>query len=229
MTSFTLDLLDYTPITGALLLEEAPPPVQFYRQPHDLEMLNYNLGDSGRKYMGDGYRAGKVRSNAVDNGKTIPAVFRLLPSHSTKLSADWLAFWRALNWEFKDDILDTLIADNFAWTNNTADIPAFDQPRVCGGAILTGSPADGYLMIDSLLTSQPVPSATDVLACPWLWYYGTEVNPKGVPTYITRTARDGMKKPVRVPILSRLPLYAPVAWMHKLPLGWVPPNALWMA
>jgi hypothetical protein len=225
MTTFTLSLASTKPFTASLA------PVQFWRQPFDLEIRDYNMDNEnmGRQFMGPGYRSGPVRARAVESGKTIPAVFRVLPSQQTKLEPEHLQLWRRLNWEFADNILETLIDDHFAWTNGTADIPAFDQARVCGGALLRGAVADGYLMIDSILTSQPVPPASEVLGKSWLWYYATEVNPRGVVTFINRTAKDGTKKPVRVPLISRLPLYVPVAWLHRLPAGFVPPSALWMA
>jgi len=202
----------------------APVPVpQYFRHPHDREIKDFNAGL--RTYIGDW--SGPVRNNAANTGKTIPEVYRMFPDQQTRLYPDHLKLWRELNWEFKDDILSTLIVDNFAWTNNTADIPAFHAPLLCGGAILRGGVDSGYLWIDSLLTSEPVPPAEIILNKPWLWYYGTEVNPDGVVTYITRMAKDGTRKPVRVPILSRLPLYLPLVWLHKLPLGFIPPSPLW--
>jgi hypothetical protein len=81
-----------------------------------------------------------------------------------------------------------------------------------------------------MLSSDPTPPVTEVLSKPWLWYWGVEVNGKGQVTFITRARADGSgnRIPVRVPLITRLPVYLQLIWLDKLPPGYIPPSALWM-
>ena len=222
----------------------APSPaqlVQYYRQPHDIEIQNYNAGY--RTYLGDGVRTGPVRDSVVNTGKGMPEVYRLLPDHQVPLECRWIKLWRNLNPMLSDERFGTLLGNGLAWTNRTgwpgryncltgadagAQDPAFDAARICGGAIFKGKEQDGYLYIESLLTSQATPTAADILEKPWLWYWGTTVLPTGQVNYITRLGTDGKHHPVRVPLLTRLPVRLSLSWLDRLPMGFIPPTPMWL-
>ena len=226
-------------------------PLQLYRMPHDIERRNYNLNDKtlGCAFMGDGYRSGPVR-NAVMNDpsnptkKPMPEVYRIYPDHQTLLPCRWVTLWRNMNSELSVKQFGTLMDTRLAWMNNTgtperrncltgenmeAKDPAFDAARLCGGAIVkTRSISNGIAYLESMLTSDTVPTADWVIARPWLWYWGTAVTRTGQVNRIMRTGLDGQLKPVRIPFLTRLPVYVPLSWLDPLTPGFLPP-ATWMA
>ena len=84
------------------------------------------------------------------------------------------------------------------------------------------------LNLETIRTNEPAPAVADVLARPWLWYWGTAVTRTGQVNLIQRTGMDGQLHPVRVPVITRLAVYVPLKWLHKLPAGYVPPDARWM-
>lgn len=92
------------------------------------------------------------------------------------------------------------------------------------------------LNISGYLTSQTPPDLSyREIAKAWVekhqdkWYWGTTVIKTGQVNYIVRLSLTNTMIPVRIPILSRLPLYAPLSWFHKMPLGSSVPDAKWMA
>ena len=84
------------------------------------------------------------------------------------------------------------------------------------------------LNLETILTSEPAPAASDVLAKPWLWYWGTAVTRTGQVNRIMRLGMDGQLKPVRIPLLTRLPVYVPLSWLDQLPPGFLT-EPTWMA
>jgi hypothetical protein len=231
------------PISFTLAIGEPLDDFQFWRHPHDVEIKDYNApNDSGRMYMGDGYRLGKVRQRAVDSGKSLPEVYRLDPDQVTPLQNDFIHLWKDINPELSIEVFSTLLDPNYAWTNNTGwpghynhltgelatgekgpyEPPAFHAPLINGGALLKGAEQGGYLFIENINTSEPAPSAPYVLERPWLYFYGTQVNPSGVVTYINRRGMDGNLYPVRVPFITRFPVYAPLSWLDRLPADFNP-------
>jgi hypothetical protein len=211
---------------------ELPLPV-LWRQPHDREL--YLPGPStrspDRNYRGDAL--GSVRDTG---GQTIPEPFRVYPDHQTPLDCGWQSLIRAINPEHKPDVTDKVLDHHWILANNTgigeadrkncrngdnmsdpaAKWPALHTPIICGGATLSGTVDGELLRIESLLTGNPVPSAEYVLSRPWLWFWLTEINPAGVVTYMTLSAQDGTRKPVRMPLVSRLPLWLPLPWLHRV-------------
>jgi len=213
---------------------------QYYRKPHDVEMINYDLDEKiGWVYKGDGYHSGPVRGTVVNNPenplkKGMPEVYRVYPQHQTPLNCDWQWFWRELNPELTDKSFCTLLGGGLAWMNNTGfpgrkncilqedteqKYPAFHSPIINGGATLKGVERNGYLLIDGLLTSETIPDPMQTIEKFWLWYWGTTVTKTGRVNYIVRLAKNGSYIPVRIPILSRYQLYAPLNWFDKLPIG----------
>lgn len=225
-----------------------PPGLQLFRQPHDVEMRRGTSAASlDRVYMGDGARSGPVRESVAESGKTLPEVYRLTPDHQTALPPSWIRLWRDLNPMYSTETFITVLGNTYAWTNNTgwpgrkncltgelmddplAKDPAFHAPLINGGALLKGQEVDGYLLIDSMSTGwAQVPTAEWVLERPWYWFYGTQVNPDGVVTFMTRTGTDGQRHPIRVPFVTRLPVSLPLAWLDRLPVGFIPSDPRWM-
>ncbi len=233
------------PISITFEKTEAPPqpvPVQYYRKPHDIEIISYDTRDW--RYGGDGYRAGTVRECVRDADEPMPEVYRLQPDQVTPIDCAWQKLWRDLNPLLDIDKWATLLGNNLAWTNRTGfpgrrncltgadadkQFPVFDAPRICGGAILKGQEDNGWLLIESMLISDPVPDAAEILAKPWLWYWGTGVRPDGGINLIMRKGMDGTMYPVRVPLLTKYRVKLPLLYLHKMPLGAQIPDARWMA
>jgi hypothetical protein len=217
--------------------------VQYFRQPHDVEVLipGPSAKSPDRNYQGnaDGY------GRDTGGKRAIPEPYRLLPDHQTPLNCEFQKLIRDCNPEHKPDVVDNILDQAWILANNTGigapgrkncrtgavgdKWPALHAPIICGGALLRPlSIVDGYVYVESILTSNPVPCASLVLACPWLWFWLVEVNAHGQVTFMTLSALDGTRKPVRMPLLSRYTLYAKASWLHKLPMGFIPPSALWL-
>lgn len=215
------------------------PPIQYYRQPHDLEIIHYDEPENWN-YGGDGYRKGKVRGNAPT-----PEVYRFRDSDfSTPISCDWIRMWRNMNPMLTDKSFSTLLGSGLAWLNNTGSPPhsncilnyvgdgkdpSFNPMIRNGGQVFRGKERDGFLLVESLMTDESVPSAAYVIARPWLWGWGVTVLPDGRINYIVRRAKDGSMIHVRVPLISKAQLKIRLPELHKLPLGSPVPDPTWMA
>lgn len=220
------------------------PPIQLYRQPHDVEIYHYDEPEDWR-YGGDGYRDGSVRKGKAFNTIPLPEVYRCKDSdHATQLSCAWLHLWKNINPELTRNSWGTLLDSGLAWMNDTGSpphsncvtkyigdgkSPSFHTPIRNGGAILKGVEQDGFLLVENLHTSNPVPTSDYVLERPWLWYWGTSVRKDGGINYIVRKGLDGTMKHVRIPFITRLPVKIPLEQLHKLPLGSPIPPPTWMA
>jgi hypothetical protein len=243
MASITHSLLVYS--DGNVQVRE-----QFYRKPHDLEIVRYNEPEDWR-YGGDGYRSGPVR-NAVLNDprnpqqKPMPQVYRTFPDHVINLRCAAVRLIRDINHpQIADKQISTLLNSNFAFSNNTGfperyncltgenageKDPALHSPILTGGAVLKPLEIVGdMLYYDYIDMNKHLPTASDVIARPWLWFWITAVTSTGQVNMVTRLGTDGLYYPVRMPIFSERPLYAPVSWFHKLPMGFWPASASWMA
>lgn len=218
------------------------PAVRLYRQPHDVEIIHYDEPENWA-YGGDGYRRGAVRNVAEDSPK--PEVYRFKDSDfQTPISCAWITLWRNMNPMLTDISFSSLLASGLAWMNNTGapphsncvinyvgdgKDPSFHTPIRNGGQVFTGVEQNGFLLVESLLTSSPVPSAAWVIARPWLWGWGVSVKPNGDINYIVRKGRDGTMHNVRVPLITKLPVKIRLEELHKLPLGTPVPDPTWMA
>jgi hypothetical protein len=220
-----------------------PNLIQFYRHPHDIEIKSYDLGYDGGGWQYMAYTSGLVRKSVRNLGKALPEVYRLEPDQQTSLDCDWQKLWKDLNPMLSKRTWSTLLGNALAWTNrtgfpgrhdciNNTDIdspfPAFDAPRVCGGAILKGVEQGDYLLIESLLKDNRVPSAREVLSKRWLWFYGTSINPEGQVNLIMKPGIDGTYYPVRVPLITKNPVKLKLNTLHKLPIGFIPMDARWL-
>ena len=218
---------------------ETPELVQYYRVPHDIERVNVNADNF--KYAGN--RSGRVRQAVLDKGEALPEVYRLNPNHHTVLSCPYQWMWKNINPNLSPQKWATLMGNQLMLMNHPADeqfyncvtgegagepFPRFDQPRVCGGAILAGIEELGKLWIDSMVITQPVKPWGNVLDNPAWWYWATSINPRGEINLITREGMDGNRYPVRIPVLTHYSVWLPLDELHKLPLGFVPHDARWI-
>lgn len=212
-------------------LTEIQEPVQLYRKPHDIEIYSYDSGDW--RYGGAGYRSGRRRSAAALN--PMPEVYRLEPDHVTLLNCDCQRLWWELNPELSARTQSTLLDNGLAFCNHGTGFPyrhncltgehpelkdpAFDAPRDCGGALHKGIEQDGYLMIESILTTKPIPAGRDVIDKPWLWYWMTSVRPDGGINIVRRTSLTGALVPVKIPLITNQPVKIRLDFLDKLPIG----------
>ncbi len=235
--------MEYFEFNGQRFVEE----YSYYRVPHDIERVRmYVTGTQKPDLTYMGTHTGSVRKSVMDLKAALPEVYRVDPNHSTLLSAKWQWFWRHLNPKLSDKRFATLFDSYLAWCNGTGngkrnnyitgdlghdkDI-AFDQARLCGGAIVKGRFNSGRVMIKSILTNDPVPDPVYLIAHPeeCLWYWGTSVNPSGQINLITREGVDGQRYPVRIPILTALPIYLPANQFHPLSFAFSEfPDARWI-
>lgn len=206
----------------------------YYRIPHDIERYNYDFGDL--RYAGA--RIGVVRAEIRNAGVARPEVYRVYPSQTTPIGYAHQWLWKNINPELSNDKFCTLLGNSLAWTNNTGfpgrrnyilnkdlnlQLPTFHTALVNGGMILEGEEDGDKVWIKSLLVSDPVPIATEVLNSK-LWSWGTSVIPKdGSINYITRKSKLGEFIPVRILFLTKTVVWLPKDELHKLPNGFFPP------
>jgi hypothetical protein len=218
------------------------PPVQLYRVPHDIERFNVDLDDEVQGLVYTGARFGKVRKEIRDAGVARPEIYRCNPDHPTRIAEGHQWLWKNINPDLSNSKWATLLGNELAWTNNTGfpgrrdyvnhrdldkEYPRFHASLVNGGMILEGIEDGDKIWIKSLLTSDPIPTSTDLLKT-HLWSWGVSVIPKnGSINYITRLGIDGTLKRVRVPLLTTQRIWLYKSHLHKLPLGFEPPPT-WM-
>jgi hypothetical protein len=230
----------------------APPAVQYYRVVHDVERVDWNAKDLRYRGNVDAYKGdltgGEPRKiYGIDPAtglpvrilKPFPEVYRLKIDHQTIINCAWQHLWRALNPNLDNGKWSTLLGNKLAWTNGTGfpghwncitgedaglPLPRFDAPRICGGAIVTGRVEGSRLWIDTMLVNNPPPPAADALC-----YYGTSVNPQGEINLIQRLGLDGRYYPVRVPLVTTIAVYLPVAELHALADNAPLPDATWLS
>jgi hypothetical protein len=220
-------------------IDKKEQPKQFYRVPHDIERFDWNSKDF--RYGGDGYVEGPVRNPATVEPQ--PEVYRYDPDHHVVLDCGWQLLWRNLNPKLSALKWSKLLGNGLAWCNGsgfpghhncilheevTQDYPRFDQARTCGGAILTGEERDGLLYIETLKISQSIPSVEEVMSKPWLWYWGTSINPEGNIRIITREGMNGSLYGVIIPNLTEKQVTLPLNELDKLPLGQELPSPTWL-
>lgn len=220
-----------------------PSNTKLYRVPHDIERVRMYVRDGeDEDFRYTGRRDGSVRNSVIEKGDALPEVYRAYPDHQTSLSESFQWMWRYMNLMLSDKTFSSLGGDKLAWTNGTgfttrhnyilsenvdAKDPAFDAPRFCGGAVVRGVKVGDKVFVVSMLTSEPVRKTQDIIDDPTLWYWGTSVNPSGEVNMITRVGVDGLRYSVRIPVLTRLPIYLPTDELHELPAGFIP-DPRWM-
>ena len=135
-----------------------------------------------------------------------------------------------MNSHLTNDQFSALMSNNLAFTNGTGvpgrnnyitgDIgydkdPAFDQARVCGGAILFGYESGGSLIVKTIDTKQPLPSPADVFAMR-LYYEAVNIDWTANGPVI-RPLKGAWGKPVYMPIISSTQASFPLSGLTKIP------------
>jgi hypothetical protein len=155
----------------------------------------------------------------------VPEVFRLSPWHGIQLNRQWQEFTYAINqpgltpekWRVLYDFRRAFTNNGagYDWNSNippkqdwinmrdttAADLPRFDGPRICGGAVVTGRVDGGWLWLDYLDANQPPPQ--DVK--PWHKFCAVNVRPDGISKFPQRGGLD-----VWIPLIGRQPLAIPL-------------------
>jgi hypothetical protein len=230
--SFILDSRRYVAETGFIRL----------RLPHDVERVNVNSDAPGS----DDYipntsnpaRRGVVRDDVMDSGMPLPEVFRFQPGHSVLLTEPLQKLWFGINPELSGEKWRRLLGSSLAFCNNstgfgggtphadyvngkdlTAKPPSFDFSRFCGGAEVRGRVVGDRVIIQSVLTSGPLPTAEELLASPHLWFYGTSIAPSGAIYYIRKMGLDGTLVKVRIPLFTEQEIWLPRREVHILAAG----------
>ena len=88
------------------------------------------------------------------------------------------------------------------------DLPRFDQPRICGGAVVTGRVEGAQLWIDTLDATKPPPAVTDVK--PWQKFCAVTVKDGRIGRFPQGDGRD-----VWVPLIARQPVYLPLSSLQR--------------
>ena len=192
--------------------EVVPEPAR-WRHPHDKELraatVKADVTSTDRVYRGAA--TGEARPMTFPS---VPEVYQILPAYgATPLSSAWVDFVCELNYELPRETAMKIFDPHWAF-NNGRELPGWDKPRVCGGATLSGVVDGSRLMLDYIDTGDAVPDVQWVLDRPWLWFYGTQVAQSGNVSYMTLGIGDGVRVPVRVPLLYNQPVYLPTAWLH---------------
>jgi hypothetical protein len=195
---------------GVRYLPEAAQPVtpQLYRVKHDAELP-----------------AGIWRTG-------VPEVFRLSPWHGIPLNRAWQEFTFQLNQPgLTGEKWRVLYDYRRAFTNNGAgydypsrteekadwintrdtgarDLPRFDGPRICGGAVVTGRVEGSLFWLHYLDANGPPPAVADVK--PWEKFCATTVTANGIGRFPQRGGMD-----VWVPLIARQPVYLPLANLQR--------------
>lgn len=96
------------------------------------------------------------------------------------------------------------------------------------GYIIASLTETNVLKIDNLRVSDPAPTKEQLLAQRHLWFEGTAVTPSGRVNNMVKKGIDGQMKKIRVPFITKEPVYVPLGWVHKLDPGFIPPSATWL-
>jgi hypothetical protein len=214
------------------------------RIPHDVERVDMDAGDDGdRRYRPNVGMSGMgiVRRTIRESGKSRPEIYRVEPDHTTPIAERHQWLWKDINPELSGIRWATLLGNKLAWTNSSGfpgrrdyinnldmdkSLPNFDAARVNGGMIVKITIDGNIAWIDSLLTSDPVPSVEYFLNT-HRWSWGTGVTPKGTINYIPRLGIDGMYKHVRIPLITKQKIWLPIDELHILKFGEPIPNPTW--
>lgn len=172
----------------------------------------------------------------------LPEVFRLDPDIHVPLTRERQWLWRNMNPHITDLQWTALLGNTLAFTNGTGfpgkrnwilgqDLdkqdPAFDQTRVCGGAVLCGREYGSKLFIESIDVNKPLPTAEYVLRRRWLYYEAINIdgyNRDEVAYGIIRPFKGNWGKRVYIPLLTVQEMSYPLNLLEKLPLGSIIPS-----
>jgi hypothetical protein len=188
---------------------EQPAVRRLYWFPHDTH--RYNFDDRLRqRSQGWAYNPagnGPIRQIVIDKQMSRPEVYRCSPAHSFRMTQPWLDLLAGINPELIPEEALSILHESVAYCNTQTFL--LDQIRICGGATVEFLKQEGNLIyFRTILTTQPIPSAADVLADPALWHYVTGIQPDGDINFVNRWALGRqVKKPVRMLNISSVPVF----------------------
>lgn len=191
---------------------------QLYRVRHDLEL-------------------GGVRQVVTERGVPLPEVYPLFPNQFTKLGRDWQFLWKGINPQLSPlDWRKLLTNERFATNGNGFGDPedprvdfvnglniGADEPKIealfCGGACVTGVETvyrgELALQVNVLNGNDPVPTVDWMWAHPEYMFEAVSVRPDGRVQSFSLTPFAEL-----VPLIAQdLPVYYPLEFLEKLPLG----------
>jgi lysozyme len=164
----------------------------------------------------------------------LPEVFRLEPLHSIPLNREWQLFTKALNPTMEPKKWRALFAYSRAFTNNGAGydrpgdspkadfvngrdiksirMPAFDQPRICGGALVTGRVEGNRLWLSYIDASKSPPDIADVRL--WQKFCALNVTANGISKFPQGGGAD-----VWIPLIARIPVSISLSKLEKLDMS----------
>jgi hypothetical protein len=201
---------------------------QLYWIPHDRYRFDYDDEDrehsKGWAYNPAG--TGPARHVAREKQVSMPEVYRFNPGHSTRIIEPFLDLLCDLNPMLSREKTMVLLGTGVAWCNTNWGV--FDQPRLCGGAVVEGiNDGNGKIWIKTMSVQRPAPTAQFVLDN-FLSYIATEVKPDGRINLIQKIGIDGARHPARMIMLTSQAIYAPADEVLKLPPGFIPPSPHWV-
>jgi len=100
-------------------------------------------------------------------------------------------------------------ADFVSPQDTSSPLPAFDKPRLCGGATVRATLKDGKYWIDTLTSPIPI---EQLKREPWHYFHAVTVHEDG--TIGKFPQGDG--NPVLVPVISAEPVHYPIELMEKV-------------
>lgn len=133
------------PISITVERRSVTPSRPVYWVPHDRARYDYDSPTTG------GWRFnpqidGKARAAAREHNQSLPEVYRQLPQHATRLLTAHYELVVGINPDLEPDKALTLLGEGLGWCNTQWGV--FDQARLCGGALITGTP--GYSLARAL-------------------------------------------------------------------------------
>jgi len=88
-------------------------------------------------------------------------------------------------------------------------LPAFDKPRVCGGATIAGEVNGDWLIVETL--NKPV-DIDWLVARPWLYFHATTVHADGTVGRFPQ----GDGSPVLIPLVAEIPVRYRLEYLQKV-------------
>lgn len=167
----------------------------------------------------------------------VPEVFTLSPEHAIPLNREWQLFSKQLNLTMTGDKWRNLHGYYTAFTNQGAgydrpgdlpkqdwvnmrdttapELPRFDKPRICGGALVTGRVDGAYLWLDYLDANLPPPAIENVK--PWHKFCALNVVNE---TTLSRFPQGTDGADVWIPLIARRPVLMSLSRLQR----WTDPN-----
>lgn len=174
----------------------------------------------------------------------LPEVFPLEPNHFTPMTREIQLLSKSINPLMTNAKWRQVYTWQRAFTNqqgferpgdprrdyvNRLNLNAQELPRqeslVCGGTILAERFVQGeYLYCDYLDGKKPMPTATYVLARPWLWFDAVNVDKDANGKIVIRRFPQGLPDRTHVLLLASRPVRIHLSKVTRLPYGGAIPS-----